>query len=148
MNSATKEYWDQYWGSEEKPDSVSAWMFGDTPDELAQKVVSGKKTATCSAYVLYEKENEPLPEINEYSIVLNSSEEPVAIIKTTEVSLIPFNEVNEEFALAEGEGTYEEWRHIHERFFKEVLSNAGLPYSDEMLLVCERFALVDVKGGD
>ncbi|GKV55822.1 RNA-binding protein [Sporosarcina sp. NCCP-2222] len=148
MNSAAKEYWDQYWGSEEKPDKVSAWMFGDTPDALAQKVIIGQKTATCSAYVLYETENEPLPEVNEYSIILNSLEEPVAIIKTIEVTLTPFNEVNEEFALAEGEGTYEEWRLIHERFFKEALSTAGLPYSSEMLLVCERFELVDVKGGN
>ncbi|QTD42563.1 ASCH domain-containing protein [Sporosarcina sp. Te-1] len=147
MNAAAKKYWDAYWGTKERPNVVSAWMFGDSPDELAQKVLSGKKTATCSAYALYEVQNEPLPQLNEYSIILNSLEEPVAMIKTTDVSLIPFCDVEEEFALAEGEGSYEEWKQIHERYFKEEMGKVGLPFSNEMLLVCERFVLVDDKGG-
>ncbi|MBB4826187.1 uncharacterized protein YhfF [Sporosarcina luteola] len=148
MNVAAKKYWDEYWGIKEKPDLVSAWMFGDSPDELALKVISGKKTATCSAYVLYEKENHPLPQVDAYSIILNRLEEPVAIVKTTEVALIPFNEVDEEFAVAEGEGSYDEWKTIHDRYFKEEMNNAGLPFSEKMLLVCEWFKLVDVRGGN
>ena len=60
-------------------------------------------------------------EINEYSIVLNSEEQPVAIIKTVEVSLVPMNEVSEEFAIAEGEGPYEDWKSAHVRFFTSEL---------------------------
>ena len=145
MNQAAMEYWEQYWGDKERPESVSAWMFGDTPDELAQLVIEEKKTATCSAHVLYELENEPLPTTKDYSIILNSKEEPVAIIKTTEVSLVPMNEVTEEFALAEGEGSYEEWKSIHERYFTSELTPRGIEFSEDMLLVCERFTLIDVK---
>ena len=145
MNQAAMEYWERYWGDKERPESVSAWMFGDTPDELAQLVIEEKKTATCSAHVLYELENEPLPTTEEYSIILNSKEEPVAIIKTTDVSIVPMNDVTEEFALAEGEGTYEEWREIHDRYFKSELVPRGIEFSDDMLLVCERFTLIDVN---
>ncbi|MEZ7171183.1 ASCH domain-containing protein [Sporosarcina sp. OR05] len=145
MNEAAKTYWESYWGDKEPPASVSAWMFGDTPDELAQLVIDQKKTATCSAHILYELENEPLPTTEDYSVILNSKEEPVAIIKTVNVEIVPMNEVTEEFALAEGEGTYEEWKAAHVRFFKQELKEVHRSYSEDMLLVCERFTLIDVK---
>lgn len=145
MNEAAKAYWESYWGDREHPASVSAWMFGDTPDKLAQLVIERKKTATCSAHILYELENEPLPTTEEYSIILNSKEEPVAIIKTIDVSLVPMNEVKEEFALAEGEGSYEEWKEIHVRYFEQAFKKANLSFTKDLLLVCERFKLIDVR---
>ncbi|MNL80589.1 ASCH domain protein [compost metagenome] len=60
---------------------------------------------------------------------------------------MPMNEVPEAFAIAEGEGdrTYQYWRDAHEKFFTIELSEAGLEYSEDMMLVCERFELVNVK---
>ncbi|MED1283926.1 ASCH domain-containing protein [Bacillus mycoides] len=147
MNPLAQSYWDTYWGNNEKPESVTAWQFGDSPDYLAQLVIDGVKTATCSGHIFYELENEPLPTTNDYSIVLNSQEEPVAIIKTIEVTIMPMNEVTEEFAIAEGEGnrTYSYWRDTHIQFFTKELSELGLSFSEDMLLVCERFKLIDVK---
>ena len=37
------------------------WAFGEAPDKLASLVKDGIKTATCSAYDLYEAEDENLP---------------------------------------------------------------------------------------
>lgn len=145
MNQAATEYWNHFWGDKERPTLVSAWMFGEAADELAQAVIEGRKTATCSAHVLYELENEPIPAIEEYSIILNSHDEPVAIIKTVDVSVMPMNEVTEEFALAEGDGSYRNWKEIHERYFKRELGKVGLEFAEDILLVCERFELVDVK---
>ncbi|WP_203247135.1 ASCH domain-containing protein [Sporosarcina beigongshangi] len=145
MNNAAQKYWDEFWKAEGKPTSVTAWMFGGLPDELAQLVIDGKKTATCSGHVLYELENEALPRVNDYSIILNSEEQPVAIIKTVEVSFVPMNQVSEEFAVAEGEGPYEAWKSAHVTFFTGELENHGLEFSEDMLLVCERFTLIDVK---
>ena len=145
MNQAATEYWEQFWEGKERPALVTAWKFGEAADELAQAVIDGRKTATCSAHVLYELENEPIPVNGEYSIILNSLEEPVAIIKTVEASIIPMNEVTEEFALAEGDGSYRNWKEIHERFFKQELGKVGIEFTEDMLLVCERFELVDVR---
>lgn len=145
MNQAAQTYWDEFWNTGNKPTSVSAWMFGGLPNELAQLVIDGKKTATCSGHVIYELENEPFPTTEDYSIVLNKDEQPVAIIKTVEVSYVPLNKVTEDFAISEGEGSYEDWRAIHERFFTDELQNHGLEFSEDMLLVCERFTLMDVK---
>ena len=79
MNEATQEYWDDYWKDREKPISVSTGMFGDTPDKLAQLVISGVKTATCSGHVFYEINNMPLPTTDDYFIILDHIEQPVLL---------------------------------------------------------------------
>ncbi|WP_243387419.1 ASCH domain-containing protein [Bacillus kexueae] len=153
MNKEALTYWEKYWEKQEqlKPEvPVSAWQFGANPDHLAQLVIDGIKTATCSGYIFYEMENEPLPTTGEYNIILNSQDEPVAIIRTTDVQILPMNEVPEEFAIAEGEGdrTYEYWYTSHKEFFTIELNKVGKTFSDDMLVVCERFELVDVKQKD
>ncbi|MYL53694.1 ASCH domain-containing protein [Pontibacillus yanchengensis] len=147
MNQAAKEYWDTYWGGQVTPESVSAWQFGEDADYLAQLVMDGMKTATCSGHIFYELENEPLPIIEDYSIILNSNDQPVAIIKTTDVTILPMNQVSEEFAAAEGEGdlSYAYWWNTHETFFRSGLKEFGLEFSEDMLVVCERFKLIDVN---
>lgn len=147
MNEAAQTYWDEYWKDEEKPATVSSGMFGDTPDELARLVISGEKTATCSGYAFYGLENVPLPTADDYFIILNQAEQPVAIIKTVEVMIVPMNKVTEEFAIAEGDGSYENWKSIHEKYFTSELEKVGLEFSEDMLLVYERFKLIDVKDG-
>ena len=121
-----------------------AWAFGDDADMLAELVVRGIKTATSSAYALYELEGKELPEAGEYSVILNSQDEAVCIIKTTKVFAVPFNEVMEEHAYAEGEGdrSLDYWRHVHEQFFTEELAQAGLEFTEKMKVVCEEFEVV------
>ncbi|PFN18731.1 RNA-binding protein [Bacillus cereus] len=103
------------------------------------------QTATCSGHIFYELENERLPTTNDYSIVPNSQDEPVAIIRTTEGTITPMNEIPEEFAIAEGDRTYDYWRDTHVQFFTKGLNELGHAFSEDMLLVCERFKLIDVK---
>lgn len=57
------------------------------------------------------------------------------------------NEVPEEFAIAEGEGdrTYRYWKDAHVNFFTKELNEIRREFSEDMLLVCERFKLIDVK---
>lgn len=151
MNQDVQEYWNEYWKdqNQDQPQSVSAWQFGADPDYLAELVIAGIKTATCSGYIFYELENEPLPTTEDYSIILNSDDKPLAIIKTVEVTLTPMIEVTEEFAVAEGEGdrTYQYWWETHEKFFRNQLNAIGREFSEDMLLVCERFEVIDVKNG-
>lgn len=144
MNETATTYRESYWKGREQSKSVTAWQFGADPDTLAQLVVEGIKTATCSGYLFYELENEPLPTTEDYSVILNSQEEPVAIIKTTNVDIMPMNEVPESFAIAKGEGdrTYQYWWDVHEEFFKSECKAVGQAFGEDMLLVCECFELI------
>ncbi len=68
---------EELWTKSGLDGEYEAWAFGGSPDELAQLVKNGIKTATCSAFCFYELEEEPLPQIGEYSIILDAKEEAV-----------------------------------------------------------------------
>ena len=124
--------------------SYEAWAFGDAPDKLAELVKQGIKTATCSAYDLYQIENEPLPQARSYSIILNSGDEAVCIIKTLKVYVTEYNKVSEEHAFKEGEGdrSLEYWRKVHEEFLTDELSSVNLKFNENIKVVCEEFEVV------
>lgn len=124
--------------------SYEAWAFGDKPDELAELVLQGIKTATSSLYALYDIEQEPLPKEGDYGVILNSHGDARCIIKTTRVYVVPFNKVSETHAYREGEGdrslTY--WREVHKEFFVDSLKETQLSFHAAMDVVCEEFEVV------
>lgn len=144
LNEHTSDFWDEFRERQEQslPAEVDAFQFGADADHLAELVIDGKKTATCSAHILYGLEGEAVPQAGQYSIVLNSKEMPVAIIRVINVSLIPMNRVPEDFALAEGEGDFDYWWSAHKQFFCQELKAHNINYSEDLLLVCERFEVV------
>lgn len=140
-----KELWDLFTKENNiDENNYEAWALGVEADVLANLVVTGEKTATASAYPLYEVEDEPLPSAGEYSVILDSKDNAVCVIQTTKVYVIPFNEVTEEQAFKEGEGdkSLEYWREVHKKFFTECMKEAGLKFSSDMKVVCEEFVVV------
>lgn len=127
-----------------KNTEYEAWAFGDNSDLLAELTAKGIKTATCSALYFYEAEGEKLPEAEEYSVILNSRDEAVCIIKTVKVYIEQFKNISREHAYKEGEGdrSLEYWRKIHRDFFIKELEPAGVEFSEDMKLVCEEFEVV------
>lgn len=121
-----------------------AWAFGGAPDKLAALVKNGIKTATCSALILYELENEPIPNQGDYSVILDSADNAVCIIRTNKVYIESFDCVSEEHAFKEGEGdrSLEYWRRVHIDFFTEEFSARKLVFDETISLVCEEFEVV------
>ena len=127
---------------------ISTWKmepvgfkFGDSRalcDRLLALVRFGAKTASCGALSDFEA-GEPMPEVGRRDIALNWDGKPVLVIETTEVTVQRFCDVPEDFALAEGEGDFDAWKRGHIAFFTR---NGG--YDPAMMLVCERFRLVEV----
>lgn len=122
----------------------SAWAFGGAPDELAGLVLAGIKEATSSAYPLYALEGEPLPTVGEYSVVMDSEEHAVCVIRTKSVRVLPYNEITGEMAALEGEGdrSLAYWQEVHEEFFRGELSSAGLTFDPSMPVCFEEFEVV------
>lgn len=121
-----------------------AWSYGSAPDQLLDLTMKGIKTATASAYQLYQLDQEKVPEVGDYSILLNSQGEACCIIQTTKVTIVPYREVTEEQAYLEGEGdrTLRYWREVHEEFFRGELEPRGLEFTEEILVVYEQFKVV------
>ena len=124
--------------------TYEAWPFGEAPDKLANLVAQGIKTATCSAYDLYQISDEPLPKEGDYSVILNSREEAVCIIQTTKVYVAEFKDVSDEQAYKEGEGdrTLAYWRKVHENFLINELASVNKTFSQNTKVVCEEFEVV------
>ncbi|WP_245606037.1 ASCH domain-containing protein [Promicromonospora kroppenstedtii] len=126
-----------------------AWSFGDEPElaeTLLAAVLAGDKTATSSALWDYDDEGAPLPVVGELSILLDGERHPRALIRTTSVVTTTFDEVDDDFAAAEGEDdrTLESWRAGHEAYFRRTLGE-GREFSADMPIVCERFELLYPK---
>lgn len=136
--------WELYSQKENVDAEYGAWAFGDDADALAQLVLDGTKTATASAYDLYELEKEEIPKVGEYSVILNSHGDAVCVIRTDKVFVVPFDRVDARQAYKEGEGdrSLSYWQDVHKRFFSECLTEAGLVFDERMLVVCEEFKKV------
>ena len=142
------EFWDRCRAQQpELPETPPlAWAFGATPahaDGLLQLVLDGVKTGTSSSLWDFESGGDPLPEEGEFSIILDGAGVPRAVIKTTQIRIVAFGDVDAEHARAEGEGdrTLGHWRAVHERYWREHSQNPR-GYEDDMPVVCERFRLL------
>lgn len=100
-----------------------AWQLGLTAreaTELAARIVAGTKTATSSSKADYDEADEPLPQVNTLGIVCDGAGRPVALVRTDAVDIVPFDAVDEEWAVDEGEADLASWRRDHLR----LLANA------------------------
>lgn len=141
------DMWAEYSQHAKDTAVYDAWCFGGTPelaDKLAALVASGEKTATSSAYPLYAYENEPLPQPDIYSVVLDSKEQAVCIIKTVKVTVVPFDKVTAHHAFCEGEGdkSLAYWQKVHKSFFTVEMELIGKTFDETMPVVCEEFEVV------
>ena len=145
-------YWDKFLeslpaNSPYHTKTYSEGGYGDGPelmDELIQLVLIGRKTATCGSLWEWEAEDKPLPKVGNVWVELDGSGNPVCITETVEVTIRKYNEVDADFARAEGEGdlSLDYWREAHKNYFSRVLRKIGKEFSEDMPLVCERFRII------
>ena len=114
--------------------------FGDTPamaDKLLLLVLSGRKTATCWP----ASQGRQGAEVGARSVVLNGEGRECAVIQTVALDKRRFDEIDAEWAMAEGEGdrTLDSWRRGHQAFFAREEG-----FDEAMPLWCERFRLVEI----
>jgi uncharacterized protein YhfF len=122
-------------------DGSVTFTFGDSErlcNELLGLIRTGKKTATCGALSEFGLGGDAMPVVGRRDMALNWNATPALLLETTEVFQMRFCDVDESFALAEGENDdLEGWRRDHQQYFER---NDG--FDRKMVLVCERFKLV------
>ncbi len=123
------------------------WQFLDGAkgcDRLASMCLAGIKTATSSLYEAFELDDVKVPEEGDYSIILDSEEIPLFILRDTKVEIKKFSEVDADFAFKEGEGdqTLEYWQKTKKKYFEKKAEEYGIEFSDDTLIVCEEFEVI------
>lgn len=145
------DYWQNFVTTHDIENATfSAYTFGSNDkyaDELSNLVEQGKKTATSSVYDIYLLEEEPLPKIGTYNVILDSQSNAVCVTKTTAVTVVPFKEVSVRHAYLEGEGdrSLKYWMMVHAPFFAEEYANYLEPlkqFTPDSLCVCEEFKVI------
>ncbi len=129
------------------------WSFGGTEDDvdkLAELVLQGKKFGTASSYDEYTLEDalEEVPKVGDYSVIINSKDEALCVVRDYDVYIRSFGDVPPFHAYAEGEGnrSLKYWRDVHREFFKNCLDGTDITFNEESQVVCEKFSVEYVHG--
>lgn len=122
---------------------------GPLRDRLVAAILAGTKTSTTGTLIEYQVDAEPLPQVGERQVVVDSAGQGRAVIEITGVRQVRLADVDLWHALDEGEGyaTVAQWRRGHEEFWhseamREALGDPGFSVTDDTELVLERFRLV------
>src|SRR5215469_3981413 len=123
---------------------VEPAVFGFTPEdatEISKLVLEGIKTATGSVLWSYQADGKALPRIGDFWIVADGDGNPVCVIRTSSVQVIPFSEVGEEYAGWGGEGdrTLESWRRMYWRYICQECERIGRQPTTDAPLIMEHF---------
>jgi uncharacterized protein YhfF len=126
---------------------VGAFCFGDTEimaNALAELVLCGRKRATSSLAWAYEEEGAALPRVGDLSLVTDWAGNPLCIIATQAVVVLPFEAITADFAAREGEGdgSLAAWQQVHAAFFRHESAAAGRTFSSATPIVCESFEVI------
>lgn len=127
--------------------AVRARRFGSTPemnDLLLGLVLQGEKTITSTSPWLYDEGLQAAPAVGDYWVVMDGAGKPAAVLRTTEVTILPMDQVTEQYSRHEGPTVrpIEAWRQVHWKFFTRVLAPLGKTPTVDMPVTLERFEIM------
>ncbi|MCB0802736.1 MAG: ASCH domain-containing protein [Bacteroidetes bacterium] len=128
-------------------DFTDSFYFCDQEKEAklcAKLVQEGIKQATSTSLWWFDKHEESLPEVGNIYVITDWYGIAKAIVETTKVEQIPFNQVDENYAMIEGEGdkTLADWKKTHWEYYTREMEPFGEEPSEDMLIVCEQFKTI------
>lgn len=124
-----------------------AYHFDDnqpSADELAVLVLQGVKRATAGLAWSFEADGQAIPKVGDLNIVTDWAGEPVCVVETVRVDIVPYGDVSAEFAAVEGEGdgSLAYWQRVHTAYYARECARIGREPSANMPIVCERFQVI------
>lgn len=150
VHPSVPQLWDSFiqkhtaWQQQMRPES---WHFCDNKkdaNECLQLALQGIKRATSTSIWYFDTYQQPLPKVGDLAIITNWDGEAKAIIQTTKVEIISFEDITPEQAKMEGEGdqSLAYWRKVHWDYYaREMQVKQALPRLD-MLIAYEQFRCI------
>lgn len=122
-------------------------QFGDSrrlADELLAAVIEGSKRATSELVAEFRARGDDLPRVGSHWIACDGSGSPRVVLRSIELRVGKFDDVDERFAYDEGEDdrSLASWQSEHRRYWRRVCSARGSEWSERDEIVLERFAVV------
>lgn len=134
-NIEGKTFQTRWFGEQTNPTQVT---------ELANLILSGKKRSTAKPLAYYSAEQEAVPQVGDYFVLLNGDMKPVAVAETVVSELIPFLRISAEHAYNEGEGdlSLEDWRDRTRTKFNDLMAKYDHHFSEDDPVVSEAIKVV------
>ncbi len=150
VDASVIKLWDAFTKAHPKHNTKplpESWHFCDNKkdaDYCINLVLEGVKRATATSLWWFKKNNEPLPKQGDLFIVTDWEGIAKAVIETTQVDLVPYNEVTPEFAAIEGEGdkSLAYWKRVHWDYYTREMEPEGEAPTQDMVIVCEQFKAI------
>ena len=114
-------------------------------DELANKILSGEKTATSSLLEYYNAGLKKMSQIGDYAYIVDSADKEKAVVRIWKIEIRKFGSISETFAKEEGDGSLGNWLEIHKKYYSEQLTEIGKELTSDTELVCEWYELVEIR---
>ena len=119
---------------------------GPERDRLVEAILDGRKAATTSLMAEFIHDHEPLPSSGRRTVLVDSDDQPLAVLRYASVSVTRLGLVTLQHVLNEGEGyrSLTEWREAHESFWtsenmRQALEDPDSTIDDQTLVVLETF---------
>lgn len=151
--SAVEDFWAQCLPSLSAPPTDSFYRvrsIGGTPETtevITKLILEGQKTGTFTSPWMYDGDRTITPVVGGYSILTDSMETPRAVLKTTGLMTLPFNQITEQETAVDGPAirALDVWRPIHVTFFTNALEPHGKTFVEDMPVTVEKFEVVCVE---
>ena len=150
MKTKIKLFWESfisinpYYKNKKIPESFYFCDNERDANDCAKLVIQKEKQATAPSLWSFQVNNEELPKVGELNIVTDWNRTPIAIIITTEIKLTPYNKINIQFAVLEGEGdkSLNYWKRVHKDYYTREMKGSQDNFSEDMIIVCQYFKTI------
>ena len=148
MNTNTKSDIEKFWNRflSSNPDYSTKtipprYYFCDNKKDADVCADLDIKKATATSLWWFQQHNEILPKVSDLAIVTDWKGNPKAIIKTTKIEHVAFNQITAEFAEIEGEGdkSLKYWKEVHQAYYEREMETYNDKFDENMIIVCEHF---------
>lgn len=111
---------------------------------ITKLILDGQKTGTFTSPWMYEGDRSITPVIGGYSVLVDSTDTPRALLKTTGLMTLPFDQITEKETAVDGPAVrpLDVWRPIHVTFFNNELKQRGRSFAQDMPVTVETFEVV------
>src|SRR5215216_3096658 len=153
MNAHSTAFWQAYLAT--TPDAAQrsqrfyeTYQIGDTAEDAdygAQLILAGAKTTTSGLLWEYEITRKAPPFVGALGIVENGRDEPICVVETVWLEVIPLNAVVErDFIVdyAEWGETPQSWQERAWAYYAPHCRSLGREPRRDMPMLCERFEVI------
>ena len=144
-----EDYWKRFLKETNRPQQcpyAGEMEFADNKEDsiyFLSQILSGQKQANFTTLKSFEIDMESLPKKGFYSILVDYLENPVGVIETVDVLIVPFNQITQEMAMWDGSSSsLEEWRAFKKEEFIYDGQVMGYEFDESMPVVIDKFNLV------